>query len=590
MRDYIRINYEKLSTYSINLGRMIQSFEDCKTALAKAGEALLPAHGEAVMELENRRLMTIDTIDGAIGRMEETRQAIIGYKTEMKGLVPAISDYVDMQINKVDYEEFIKTVKDQLENGFDPAPISPTYDKYYLPSIIDENGIAHSVEDWDRYSVEEANGRLVEGLRNSQRQSAYNKTQEKLLEIENEYSEYIVPFFEADSEWAVKLSQMGGFMTSETFEKQLEEWNAEYEKLMPGGIPNWDYLQEIMQMNPEDVTIAQLQGISRMYDYFQRIIDAGPEIYDKNTLKWADAKLSKFYKMCYVNGGVTFYQGHLYPDAPHLSLLLQRIGLGEQAYPQSNIPNIFTIFGDGPMYIAWWVTMDRLSKGQSMLGFYPDMQQGIFYTKPDTWQKHLGYSHFYDFFFAIGTFGQMDRARLDVTVPIEYDGEIGYIDVAFWLWKGNYLNLGAGAESGSYYGFSNFLTRLFPGVADMRAGYYARDAHYTNKDGEIVGDNIGMYKMTLVLKDKEGNEIFRREPDGQEWWITGFKPSFQNPLAKDLTAETIIEFNKDSEWDMKVYEAYKNKYYKGSKYTPKGTIIDFKDETHEMTITMGEVQ
>lgn len=68
-----------------------------------------------------------------------------------------------------------------------------------------------------------------------------------------------------------------------------------------------------------------------------------------------------------------------------------------------------------------------------------------------------------------------------------------------WMWKGDYLNLGAGCETGIYYG----------------DGYHVNSATDTN------------LHMTLSLYDKEsGKLIFTYNPQDPQWWITGFNPKY----------------------------------------------------------------
>lgn len=62
----------------------------------------------------------------------------------------------------------------------------------------------------------------------------------------------------------------------------------------------------------------------------------------------------------------------------------------------------------------------------------------IFHTSPDCWQQYMGYCDLYDWVFDVAT----DINKYSVTV----DGE----QYCIWMWKGEYLNLGAGAETGTY--------------------------------------------------------------------------------------------------------------------------------------------
>jgi RHS repeat-associated core domain len=72
-------------------------------------------------------------------------------------------------------------------------------------------------------------------------------------------------------------------------------------------------------------------------------------------------------------------------------------------------------------------------------GFYRDTK-GVYHARQDCLQQYGGYNNFYDTVFA--TFTNMLKAIF----KFNYKGK----DFQFWTWKGNYLNLGAGAELGIY--------------------------------------------------------------------------------------------------------------------------------------------
>lgn len=72
------------------------------------------------------------------------------------------------------------------------------------------------------------------------------------------------------------------------------------------------------------------------------------------------------------------------------------------------------------------------------MGFH--MIDGIAHSTLNCWQKECGYSELYDVVFDVAT--NMKRLRL----PFSYNGK----DYILWAWKGDYLNLGAGAELGFY--------------------------------------------------------------------------------------------------------------------------------------------
>ncbi len=64
----------------------------------------------------------------------------------------------------------------------------------------------------------------------------------------------------------------------------------------------------------------------------------------------------------------------------------------------------------------------------------------MYHARPDAIQQVGGYNDFYDIVFGYAT--SMDKAKFQFT-----SGDREYM---FWEWKGDYLNLGAGAELGIY--------------------------------------------------------------------------------------------------------------------------------------------
>ena len=128
--------------------------------------------------------------------------------------------------------------------------------------------------------------------------------------------------------------------------------------------------------------------------------------------------------------------------------------------------------------------------------------KGVYHASFDCWQQYFGYCDFYDFMFDIGT--SMKSAKF----PFSYKNK-SYI---LWAWKGDYINLGAGAELGIYYG----------------GGPLWR-----------VDKRLAM-NMTLTLKYKKTTIITYSE---RTWWITGFNPRYINVKASDLTATFTVRFN-----------------------------------------------
>jgi len=89
----------------------------------------------------------------------------------------------------------------------------------------------------------------------------------------------------------------------------------------------------------------------------------------------------------------------------------------------------------------------------------------------------------------------------------------------FLAWKGDYTNLGAGAELGIYYGGS-----------DMNSQWK-------------VDESLAM-EMTLTLTHKKNGIIVNQWNNWNEdtYWINSFNPKYQNVDASELTVTYTVRF------------------------------------------------
>ena len=126
---------------------------------------------------------------------------------------------------------------------------------------------------------------------------------------------------------------------------------------------------------------------------------------------------------------------------------------------------------------------------------------GVYHATFDCWQQYFGYNNLYDFFFDLGTDCK----------PAKFKFCYNRKNYIFWAWKADYINLGAGAEMGIYYG---------------------NDPHWQ------VDKKLAM-PMTLKLVYK-GRTIINHSDT--TWWITGFNPRYLNVKTKDLKAIYTVRF------------------------------------------------
>ncbi|MDR2106258.1 MAG: RHS repeat-associated core domain-containing protein [Coriobacteriales bacterium] len=151
-----------------------------------------------------------------------------------------------------------------------------------------------------------------------------------------------------------------------------------------------------------------------------------------------------------------------------------------------------------------------------------DKVDGIYHIRQDYWQsfKPVGYNDLYDnvlFRYSSLIGGGADSEKFDFTV----NGE----DYMIWVWKGDYGNIGAGAELGIYeYGLDLDPT---PGTFD----------HW------FTAPELAM-PMTLSLENKRTGDMYiDNYSPGDQWRITGFDPQHQNVGAADLTATFTVDFS-----------------------------------------------
>ena len=127
------------------------------------------------------------------------------------------------------------------------------------------------------------------------------------------------------------------------------------------------------------------------------------------------------------------------------------------------------------------------------------------------WQSEVGYDPMYDFVFSIC--GGIQR--------IIYEFEEGGTKYRLWLWKGEYWNLGAGAEIGIYYS------------PDGKNGFYKIATDLTLHVRMLVKYRALGFQFTSITL----NEIHQTN-----WWVCSFTPAAQLPYLDWLDIEMDVRF------------------------------------------------
>ena len=154
----------------------------------------------------------------------------------------------------------------------------------------------------------------------------------------------------------------------------------------------------------------------------------------------------------------------------------------------------------------------------------------VYHIKQNYWQSIpiVGYNDLYDggFKFGVGaTGGSADRQKFSFTTA---DGT----HYMLWLWKGDYINLGAGAEAGIY------KKSIIPG-------------HYLTSTENSM-------RMSMRITDHNTGEVIADySPEEYQWWITSFNPQHQNVQSSDLDVTFVLDF---SNLDESMWEAFSGKY------------------------------
>ncbi len=169
--------------------------------------------------------------------------------------------------------------------------------------------------------------------------------------------------------------------------------------------------------------------------------------------------------------------------------------------------------------------------------------QGIYHIGQDYWQSwdFVGYNDFYDFAFDIGIRSTGYTVENDRFYFETASGE----KFVIWMWKGDYINLGSGAEVGIY-------------KESPIDGHWYTATEYA-------------MPMSLTLKEIESNKVlYDYHPTEKQWWITGFDPSNQDAYANNLDMTVTIDFT-----DFKdLYEGFKDAW-RNSKWEFNGMLATY---------------
>lgn len=184
-----------------------------------------------------------------------------------------------------------------------------------------------------------------------------------------------------------------------------------------------------------------------------------------------------------------------------------------------------------------------LQAGASMLDM--SEEDGIYHADFNCWQSIFGYNDFYDAIFDLGT--EMDKFKHDF-----YDkNDDGLTDFILWGWRGDYWELGAGAELGIYRRLGK--SSLWYVDKNLAIDMTMRLDYRTNVESENW--------RTIIDWDPKASPNY---PDKQ-WWITGFNPQYVDQIydKRQLRATFTVKFDTigyDSTFDTQLRNSFRRRW------------------------------
>lgn len=198
----------------------------------------------------------------------------------------------------------------------------------------------------------------------------------------------------------------------------------------------------------------------------------------------------------------------------------------------------------------WWKEAGT-KIGAFVLRFSADDKEYAYHSDTTQWQELGGYNNIYDFVFKTATKNNMRREKFNFKTGTKCNDDFTVFDdnqkndyeFIVWIWRGNYLNLGAGSEIGLYY---------------RKTGSGGVSDHYKASKKLALPMTLELYNYNSSLKI---DTIFAWAPEEPQWWITGFNPQYWGDV--DVTKQVMIG-SIDFSGHEKLYEGFARMYSENS--------------------------
>ncbi len=185
------------------------------------------------------------------------------------------------------------------------------------------------------------------------------------------------------------------------------------------------------------------------------------------------------------------------------------------------------------------------------LGFEQDESENNYTSveKKHMWQSLVGYTPIYDFFFSLGgpIFRDLYKFETKNEGPLSELFEKNYYVI--WIWKGDYWNLGAGAEIGIYHTYLDFYNQM---------GFY-----------DVVTDLTLDVNMKITYQE----EVILNDFVQTNWWVCSFTPSVQLVDIDQLDISLKVRFT-DPTLRKPFYDEYKRQETLGSPWEEINMLVE----------------
>ena len=243
----------------------------------------------------------------------------------------------------------------------------------------------------------------------------------------------------------------------------------------------------------------------------------------------------------------------------------------EIMFDESDTITEYAIWGSlCAIYTVEVVRTSAVLIGTFSLGFYDDTLGSCAHSVYDQVQRPFGYSTFYDDIFSIFTFNSM-RAGY---IPFIYNNT----EYRFWMWYGNYLNLGTGCEVGLYFNprdcdtisdvsdsvdinglldyiafdISGGIIDNFPNVPNVPLPDY----NWFLPDGGITVFDVAPYELPMQTSlyyvpswyedEDDYDTVLTWVPEDYQWWCCSFNYNDLGPNTNNLLLIAKIDFSEFS--------------------------------------------